>query len=110
MGNGDSCACATEVEGLPRIFRHPVDLCHKVEAPAIVTCVDGHGWPRREGLYASDLLAGHADGAAIELETPQVRAGKVPQVGMAQDNIDEKPVWRRPRRRSLTVTQLTESA
>ena len=69
-------SCATEVKALPGIFGHPVDLCHKVEAPATVSCVDGHGWPRRAGLYASDLLAGHDSGAAIELEAPQVRAGR----------------------------------
>ena len=62
-----------------------MDLCHKVEVPATVTCVDGHGWPRRAGLYASDLLAGHGSGVAIELEALQVRTQKVPQVGMAQD-------------------------
>jgi hypothetical protein len=56
------------------IFGHAVDLCHKVEVLRRLTCADGHGWPRRAGPYASDLLAGHGSGAAIELEAPQVRA------------------------------------
>jgi hypothetical protein len=36
-------SCAKAVEALPRIFGHAVDLCHKVEVPAAVTCADGHG-------------------------------------------------------------------
>ena len=39
-----------------------------------MTSANGHGWPRRAGLYASDLLAAHDRGAAIELEASQVRA------------------------------------
>jgi hypothetical protein len=46
----------------------------KLRYSATVTCADGYGWPCRAGLYASDLLAGHSSGAAIELEAPQVRA------------------------------------
>jgi hypothetical protein len=36
-------SCAKEVEALPRIFGHAVDLRRKVEVPAAVTCADGHG-------------------------------------------------------------------
>ena len=36
-------SCAKEDEALPRIFGHAVDLCHKVEVPAAMTCADGHG-------------------------------------------------------------------
>jgi hypothetical protein len=45
----------------------------KLSYSTTVTCADGHGWPHPAGLYASDLLAGHGSGAAIELEAPQVR-------------------------------------
>ena len=46
----------------------------KLRYSATVTCTDGHGRPRRPGLYASDLLAGRGSGAAIKLEAPQVMA------------------------------------
>ena len=49
-------------------------LATKLRYSAVVTCTNGPEWPRRAGLYASDLLAGHGSGAAIELEAPQVRA------------------------------------
>jgi hypothetical protein len=67
-------SCATEVEVLPGVFGHGLDLCHKGEAPVTLTCVDGHGCPGRLRLNASDLLAGHGGGVAIELEALQVRA------------------------------------
>jgi len=67
-------SCAKEVEALPRKLGHAVDLCTKLRYTATVTCADGHGWPRRARLHASDLLAGHGSGAAIKLEAPQVRA------------------------------------
>ena len=34
-----------EVEALPGIFGHSVDLCHKVKTPTTVTCVDSHDGP-----------------------------------------------------------------
>jgi hypothetical protein len=59
----------------------------KLRYPATVTCADGQGWPRRARLYASDLLAGHGSGAAIELEAPQVRACKYLRSGWHRTSV-----------------------
>lgn len=77
--------CAEEDEALPRISGHAVHLCHKVEVLRRLTCADGRGWPRRAGLYASDLLAGHSGGACHPTRGTAGQSPVMPRVGMAQD-------------------------
>src|SRR5690349_13524176 len=56
-------------------------IATKLRYSVAVTCADDPEGPGQARLYASDLLAGHGSGAAIELEAPRVMACRYLRLG-----------------------------